>query len=902
MALTPGDRVGSYEIVGPLGAGGMGEVYRARDTKLGREVALKILPEVFALDQERRQRFEREARTLAALNHPHVALVYGVEESGPAIAMELVEGEDLASRIARGPIPIDEALEIANQLANGLEAAHERGIVHRDLKPANVKVRPDGTVKVLDFGLAKSGPMHADAKGNILESPTITSPAVTGQGVVLGTAAYMAPEQAKGKAVDKRADVWAFGCVLFEMLTAKRAFDGEDVTDTLALVLKGEPDWAALPSATPHPVRTLLRRCLERDVRRRISDMSVVRFVLDEAETFRPQTLPVPGERSAPRSSHASRWWAGAAVLLLLTAVPIAAMWWTRPTALDTRVVRFSVDTQASTTALIRRSFSLSPDGRQLVFISNGRLFLRDFSEFEARPIAATDIGLNINTPAFAPDGASVVFHGGSMGSLMRVSVRGGAAVRMCDMAAPAEISWERDVILAGQGPAGIVLCKLSGGATETIVKVDNGEQAFGPQMLPDGRTILFTIAKTADGPRRWDNATIVAQSLATGERKVVIHGGSDGRYLPTGHLVYAVGGVLFAVAFDAERLETQGQAWAVVEGVRRILTGSTQFATSTSGAMAFMPGPAAMVSNERVLAIGSRDGTIARLPVPPAPYAHVRSSRDGSRVLVGTDDGRTASIWLLRLADQAALQRFTIDGNNRSPIWSPDGRYAVFQSDRGGDRALYRQRIDGSGRADRLTTPAAGESHVPESWSTDGKHIAFTIEANGTFRLHTLAVESGAITPVGVQSEEPTESVFSPDGKWLAYSLGVVGGLASPNRGVFVQPFPPTGAIYQAPRQILDFHPAWSPKGDELLYIASATSGQMAAVPVSTADGLTFSSATLFPATVTGDRLSIERRAFDVLPDGRFVGVADAASAEGGQGTSEVRVVLNWFEELKKR
>jgi serine/threonine-protein kinase len=908
MSLTSGARLGSYQIVSPLGAGGMGEVYRARDTKLGRDVALKILPDAVANDPDRLMRFEREAKTLAALNHPHVAQVYGIEEgplsdsadgrrSSRAIVMELVDGEDLATRLARGPIPVDEAIGIAAQIADGLQAAHERGIIHRDLKPANVKVRPDATVKVLDFGLAKGLPAAAPGTADVVDSPTITSPALTMSGVILGTAAYMSPEQAKGKAVDKRADVWAFGCVLYEMLTGKRAFDGEDVSDTLALVLKGEPDWAALPADTPAAIRTVLRRCVERDWRRRVPDMSVVRFVLEEARDLTESS----GTEARPLEASRSRVLPAIVTVTLLAAVAALGIWLLRSPAAPPPVTRFSIHMSGALLTFIRPSFAVSPDGTQLVFINEGRLFLQRFSEFEPREIAAADIGQNINTPVFSPDGAWIAFHSGSKSTVMRVSVHGGAAFTVCEAPPPLEMSWGAAGILIGQGPLGVTRCAPTGGS-DRVVAVSDGEVALSPQFLPEANGVLFTLAKAVDGGRRFDNAVVVVQSLGDGARKTVLAGGSFARYLPTGHLVYLVGGVAFAIPFAIDRLETVGEPRPIIEGVRRFPTGAAQLSISDAGVMAFMPGPAGSSSNERVLALGTREGTLTKLAAPPAEYSEVRASPDGTRLVVTTDNGRDSAVFVYRIAG-GALQRLTIGGNNRFAIWSPDGRYVAFQSDRGGDLGIYHQRVDGSDPAERLTTAAEGESHMPESWSPDGRHLAFAVNNGATYTLQVLSLADKRVSPfAGVQSDEPTNAVFSRDGKWLAYSIGIAGGLAAPNRGVYVQPFPATGAVYQAPRQILDFHPLWSPRGDELLFVASATSGLTAAVPVTIAESVTFGAPARFPSTVTSARLSSERRAHDILPDGRFVGLAAVGEVDMPQATGlEIRVALNWFQELER-
>ena len=447
MALTPGTRLGSYEILSALGAGGMGEVYRARDTKLGRDVALKTLPASVVHDPERLARFEREARTLASLNHPHIAQIYGFEQSGDtsALVMELVEGDDLSARIAPGPLPLEDALPIARQIAEALEAAHEHGIIHRDLKPANIKVRADGTVKVLDFGLAKAMEPRAGVEGHRRTptlSPTITSPAMTMRGTILGTAAYMSPEQAKGKPVDVRSDIWAFGCVLYEMLTGRRAFEGEDVSDTLAAILRGEPDWTRLP-ALPSALNTLLRRCMERDWRRRIASMSVVRFVLDD-----PAMLSQAGDRdvASPGELHATievalaqarRQWlvrAGIPLLAFATiAVIAAAMGFARQgnrTPSPPAVARFAFPVpERRAVGVSFRNIALSPNGNELAYVTEGQMLMRRLSQFEMAPISSVDLGGNLQLPAFSPDGEWIAYYTAEERVVKKVSVRGGAAL-----------------------------------------------------------------------------------------------------------------------------------------------------------------------------------------------------------------------------------------------------------------------------------------------------------------------------------------------------------------------------------------------------------------------------------------------------------------------------------------
>ncbi len=573
MALTPGARIGSYEVVAQIGVGGMGEVYRATDTNLGRPVAIKVLPEAFAQDAERLARFEREAKTLASLNHPNVAQIYGFEKwSGVhALVMELVEGPTLADRIAEGPIPIDDALSIGKQIADGLEAAHEQGIVHRDLKPANVKVRPDGAVKVLDFGLAKAlEPADGMSMGASM-SPTITTPAMTQIGIILGTAAYMSPEQAKGRPADRRSDIWAFGVVLYELLTGRRAFEGDDVSDTLASVLKSEPDWSVLPADVPPAIRTLMQRCLVKDRRHRVADIAVAQFVLAEASALVPagtsgskEQDPLHVQREVEAAVARAR-----RELMWRRVIPVAALvmatmfglggWILRPTTRPPSVFRFSLSLPEGQTftATGRRAIAISPDGRQLVYAAIRGLYVRSLSEFQPRVIPGSEAHQTLNSPVFSPDGAAVAFF--SDGFLKQLAVGGGAATTICPASAlPYGLAWDSSGLVFGQAGMGIFRCSANGGSPERVATVNEGEIAHGPQMLPGGEAMLFTVAKASDGSDRWERAQVVVQSLTSGTRKTLIEGGSDARYY-AGHLLYAFGGDVFAVRFDLAQLAVVG-------------------------------------------------------------------------------------------------------------------------------------------------------------------------------------------------------------------------------------------------------------------------------------------------------------------------------------------------------
>ena len=802
MALTPGTRLGSYEVIAQIGEGGMGQVYRARDTKLGRDVAIKILPDAFASDPDRLARFTREAQTLASLNHPNIAAIYGIEESGDvrALVMELVEGEDLSAHIARGAIPLDDALPIAKQIAEALETAHEQGIIHRDLKPANVKVRPDGTVKVLDFGLAKAMDATGSSPANAMNSPTLSMHA-TMAGVILGTAAYMSPEQARGKIVDKRADIWAFGCVLFEMLTGTRAFAGDDVTDTLAAVVRAEPEWLLLPEALSPSLRVFMRRCLEKDPKQRVGDVHDVRLALGGAfETAVLQaTVPAPATRPRPLWKRAMPVVATAAVAGAMVG---AAAWTLKPTppAPSSPVMRFALalgDGQQITVAN-NQTLAVSPDGTRLVYVANNQLYLRSMSDLEARPIPGTQqTGSSPFTPVFSPDGQSIAFFSQADRAVKKIAVSGGAAVTICpvDETRVLGMTWGNAGIVFGQNK-GILRVSANGGQPEVLVSVKDGEVMYGPQVLPGGEWLLFTLATaaTADG---WDKAQIVVQSLKSSERKTLVSGGSDGRYLPTGHLVYALGGVLFAVPFDLPRLAVTGGPVPVVEGVKRSqgTTGTAHFSVSSTGSLVFVPGPASTSSALSDLALVDRNGTVQPLKLPPGPYEYPRLSPDGKRIAFGTDDGKDAIVWIYDVAGASSARRLTLGGRNRVPVWSADGERVAFQSDRDGDLGLFWQRADGTTAAERLTKPDKDTAHVPESWSPDGKTLLFSVAKGSSYAVAALSLTDKKVTPVGgIQSAFPPSATFSPDGRWVAYSATAPGATVG---SLFVQPFPTTGATY---------------------------------------------------------------------------------------------------------
>jgi len=920
MSLHPGARIGAYEILSPLGAGGMGEVYRARDTKLNRDVAIKVLLAEVAGDPERLARFQREAQLLASLNHPHIGAIYGVEDAHPAgsgqahsssgatlaLVMELVDGPTLADRLASGPLPIDEALTIARQIAEALEAAHDQGIVHRDLKPANVKVRDDGTVKVLDFGLAKALDSAAGSRANATMSPTLSMHA-TQAGIILGTAAYMAPEQARGRPVDRRADIWAFGVIVFEMLAGRRAFEGDDISITLAAVLKDDVDWSALPADTPPHLRTLLRRCLQKDPQRRLPHVGLARFEIEEglSGVLSTTVLSPPADAAAVKPST-SRWTralpaaAAAVVAAVLSGILVSSL---RPTP-RSPIVRFrtTLPQGVAFVAPPRQVVAMSPDGSAFAFGFGTGLFIHTLATNQTRELVGGALEgstfTGVANPVFSPDGRWLAFFDSrNDGSLSKVAVTGGAPITLCRSSAPFGASWSDGTIVFATATKGIQRVSENGGTPETIVPPGAGTLHQGPQMLPGGDTVIFSAA-TGGGAGQWDRADVVAQVLKTGERKTLVTGGSDARYLPTGHLVYALSGVLFAVPFDPRRLEVRGGPVSVVEGVRRSnVTGAALYASSTTGTLVFVPGPAVGGATNADLAWTAKDGSVAPLKLPPSQYDTPRISPDGRYATVTNTDSSGVNVWVVDLTGAHMMRRLTYGGRNRSAIWSPDGQRIAFQSDREGDLGIFAQRADGTGTAERLTRADRGASHLPESWAPDGKVLLFSTNAGSKYSLTALSIADRKTQPFGnVTSGKPPNATFSPDSRWVAY-----GSDESGTDAVYVQPFPATGSVTQISSGDVGHHALWSRDGKQLFYIPGPT--RFLGVTVTTQPGFAVSVPVPVPRGFTLGNAQNNPRNHDVAPDGRFLGVVTAGQpVSNTAAVQQVEFVLNWFEELKQR
>ena len=726
LPILPGRRLGPYEILAQIGAGGMGEVYQAHDTKLGRDVAIKVLAANFVNDPQRLVRFQREARLLAALNHPNIATIYGLEQSGgvTCLVMELVPGETLANLVKSGPVPVEEALQIAVQIAEALEAAHEKSIIHRDLKPTNVKVTPEGKVKVLDFGLAKAfaGDAENDDPSN---SPTLSATA-TMQGVILGTAAYMSPEQARGKTCDKRADIWAFGCVLYELLTGKHTFRGETVTEILAAVLKEELDWRALPPSTPLKIRDLLGRCLQKDLRRRLHDAADARIEIEEA-----LAAPADAEPPAAVKGIRVRWrgnlvW-GVASLLLAGFISMA-VWKLKPSSTSppqpvTRTVINLPPGQQLAGMESGPAVALSPDGTHLAYVArqsgNQQLYLRPMDSEEVKPIPDTDGAVN---PFFSPDGQWLGFFSG--GKLKKVSVSGGAAMTLGVASSSRGASWGSQGMIAFSPTTDGALQQVpdAGGTPQLLTRLGKGDiSQRWPEVLPGGKAVIFAASTNTSN---WANAQVAVQSLGTGERRNLIPGGTQPRYAPSGHLVYAQAGSLMAVPFDPQRLVVTGPPVAMVERVlQSSVIGVAQYSFSSTGSVVYIPG--GIQSAQSRLVWVSRNGAAQPLAAPVRPYRGPRLSPDGRRVVVAIEEQET-QIWLYDLS-QETLTRLTFEGSaNYNPVWTPDGKRIAFNSNKEGVPVnLFWQLADGSGGLERLTTNQYGQapmSWVPR-WASAGIH-----------------------------------------------------------------------------------------------------------------------------------------------------------------------------------
>jgi serine/threonine-protein kinase len=885
-------QIAHYQITSKLGEGGMGEVWRATDTKLNRDVAVKILPDAFASDSDRMARFESEAKVLASLNHPNIAAIYGVEEC--ALILELVEGTTLADRIALGAIPLEEALPIARQIAEALEYAHEHGIVHRDLKPANIKITPQGRAKVLDFGLAKAFTSDI-ASGNPAASPTLTMRA-TVTGVIMGTAAYMAPEQARGAAVDKRADIWAFGVVVHEMLTGRSAFAGQTISDTLAAVLRADLDWSALPAATPPAIRRLLRRCLEREHKRRLPDIGVAILDIDEASS--PVTEHAPASPGTPRRS----WGWLAAAVLALALLAVSALWWRASRSVQRMQVRLNVDLGPEALPGGNLTAAISPDGSRIVFPYRGPdgkplLATRLLEEAKATVLPGTE---DSRDPFFSPDSRWIGFF--ASGKLKKIAVQGGAPVTLCDASDLRGASWSEDgYIVATLSSAAAPLSKVpdAGGAPQALTTLGKNEFTHRwPQILPGVQAVLFTSAAAAN----YEEGTIEVLSLKTGKRTpLIIRGGYFGRYLPSGHLIYMHEGTLFGVRFDPAGLTMRGSAAPVLEDMSpNMVTGSGQFDFSRTGVFVYYGGGDASMTP---VAFMDSTGKLDRLLPVPGGYLTPRLSPDGKRLALTRVPPALNDLWSYDW-QREKLQRLTFTGQMcRFPLWTPDGKHIAFSSQTGAGSFLGWIRSDGA-TSEVQKILESNFVLLPTSFSPDGRRLAYT----------ELAVETGYdIWTASLDTSDPDHPklgkpevflktpanerfpAFSPDGRWIAYDSTASGSLE-----VYVTPFPGPGGRYQISTGGGQF-PIWSPKGRELFY---ETSDNRIMVAEYTVKGDAFDA--LKPRMWSNQQLHSTSVVFpniDLAPDGKRFVVFPGMDPGGTRKVAvHVNFLLNFFDEMKRK
>jgi serine/threonine-protein kinase len=896
--MIPQPSIAHYRIVSKLGEGGMGAVFRATDTKLNRDVAIKILPDAFAADPDRLARFAREAQVLASLNHPNIAAIYGLEER--ALVLELVDGPTLADRIAQGPIAVDEALAIARQMAEALEYAHDRGIVHRDLKPANVKVTPDGRVKVLDFGLAKA--LGGDpTSGDPASSPTLTMRA-TMAGLIIGTAGYMAPEQAKGKPVDRRADIWAFGVVLVEMLTGRMMYTGETVSETLASVIKDQPDLTGLPSETPAAIRRLLRRCLDKDPRRRLQSIGEARIAIDDAPAEEVAPAPVALVPARP-----ARWPLAALAVCAIVAIALGVALWRVTRPVERRMMRFSVDLGPDSLRGGLATAVISPDGARLAYIVRGaagmpQIATRLLDQTAATPLSGTD---NVELPFFSPDSQWIGFF--ADGKMKKISVQGGAAVTLCDTNGPPRgASWAEDgFIIVNLDNNRLARVPAAGGKPEIVGEPEkHGERTWRwPQVLDKGETVLFTGTGMAVGSG-YEDANIEALSLKTGQVKVVQRGGYFGRYLPSGHLTYLHQGTMFAVPFDLDRLESLGAPVPVLEDVAGVAAqGGGQLDFSQTGTLVYLSGK----GSDAIWTLSWIDASGKGEVVWAAPSAILgpKLSPDGKRIAgtIGPD------VYVYDIA-RAASTRLTFNpaSQNRRAVWAPDGKHLVYTAREGNGFALSWIRADGSNQAQKIFTLQNMPNGIlyAGSFSPDGRRLAVVQPKPGTGNAEIVIVPlapadadrltAGAPEPFLSDPGGQGEPAFSPDGRWIAYTAFETSG-----GQVFVRPYPAAAAGGRWQISTLGGRfPVWAPNGSELYY--HGPDSRMMAVAVQ-AKGTSFTADKPRPWGTTIFSRTGAFSSFDIARDGqRFLGFASTNVAQEDKSGVRVAVLLNFFDELKRR
>ena len=886
----------------------MGEVYQATDTNLGRQVAIKVIPELMAADAERLARFDREAKTLAVLNHPNIAAIYGLERSDgqTALVMEFVDGPTLADRIAHGPVPVDEALAFATQIADALETAHDQGIIHRDLKPANIKVRVDGAVKVLDFGLAKAMEPVGGIAANVSWSPTITLPAMTQIGVILGTAAYMSPEQAKGRAADRRSDIWSFGVVLFEMLTGRSLFERPSIPETLAAVIRDEPDWAALPSSTPARVRELLRRSVTKDPRSRLQAIGEARIALELA--MNPlDPAAVPSAISRPSVLRRLLPWVSAAIAAGL--VVAAAVWapWRPQTAplsaqLTARLDEVASIALANAGASTAPAIAVSPDGQAIAFRGRTdsdptiRIYLRRLDQLNAAPLVGTEDGAGI---FFSPDNRWIAFSAGR--TLKKVPVAGGTPVVLSEVGGTRGGDWTKDGrIVYSSARTGLSIVSADGGQPEALTTLDRtaGEITHRfPVVLPDDRAVLYTSNTNSVS---YDDASIMAVPLTGGPPKLVFRGGYAARYVSSGHLMYINRSTLFAVPFDLDGLAVTGKPAPVVAGVRNdVGSGVAHYSVSPAGTLVYLPETAA--SGGVPIVWLDAQGKVE--PIRDAGrYLNMRLSPDGRQMAMEVFDRGRSNIWILDLL-RGVMSRLT--GENayeQFPLWTPDGRRVVFSSNRDSANAphLYWKRVDGAGAIEQLTTEKRSEVEQAGSWLPDGRTLAFQAQDSTNADILTVHVQGDEQTgwkpqaPRAVLNAPYSElsPAFSPDGRWLAYVSNESG-----TSEVYVRRYPELDGKEQISSGGASL-PTWSRSARELFYRSGRTIMAITYAPNGEMFGA--SRPRVWAQVPMDNDLG---RTFDLHPDGRRIAVMKMPdTAPDAQRRDTAVLVFDFASVLRSR
>ena len=885
MALAHGTPIGPYSVVRLIGQGGMGEVYQARDTKLDRDVALKVLPEAFTADPDRLARFEREAKVLASLNHPNIGSIYGLEEAEAgtrALVLELIEGPTLADRITQGPLPLDEARHIAKQIAEALEAAHEQSVIHRDLKPANIKVRDDGTVKVLDFGLAKA--LDAAPEGDPSQSPTLTA-AATQMGVIMGTAAYMSPEQARGKPVDKRADIWAFGAVLFEMLTGEKPFPGDDVSQTLARVIDRDPNWDALPVETPAALRQLLRRCIERDPRQRLRDIGEARVALGGDAVAVPAPTPdaPTASQSTPRRPALLAMLAGA----LVGGLVVGAILWS---LLPTEVRAPNPPLRLTATRLTNplTDMAISPDGTRIAYTAglgdDGRVFLHDLRDGATRELFQSVIGGGESLD-FSPDSEWLAFHSVNEETLYRISLESGSVLPIADLGElPEGLSWGSSDTLVFSAGGRLMRVAATGGTPEPLTTPDDAQRHRWPELLSNESGVLFTIGTTLDRGR------IAVASLPSGTITELGLSGTRPRYAGSGHLVFADGNNLRAARFDAdEHVVLDTTAIPLGDEVSLGFVGGALYDLSETGTLA----SAAGVAGTRSLVWVYRDGREEPVDAPLGSYGTPRLSSDDTRLAVDRSDGGDSNIWVRDLVRGTETLVTTDSATDWMPLWTQDDQRVIFYSRRA-PIGLYSKAADGTGEAELLLPAAANIGLIsPSSWAPDGRTLAvWQVPPTGQPGIASVSLSgTPAVTPLLESRFEEAAPALSPDGRWMAYHSAESG-----QREIYVQRFPDLGAR-TAVSTGGGAQPQWSNNGQELFY--RTPRGGMMVVPVETEPAFSV----LGDAELLFDGpyfLFGSRRTYAVSSDGqRFLMVK---VEDGGAAGQRIDLTVHWFEELKTR